>query len=168
MACFIQLINKETVMPKYIRQNDEDSCTAIAIINALKWAGKKTSKKQDFFRLVENCYIIQGRGSISQVNFETTLKQEGKNFLITKKYFNPDFKKIKKHLCYSTNSIILKFCEYKQFGHVTFIEKFENGFYKLINFEKGKTYSYLNEEGLKQLLDYKSYDLNETYTYPYV
>lgn len=50
-------------MPRYCKQRDQYRCGPIAILNALKWAGKKVTYKKHIERLTRECKCKAPKGT---------------------------------------------------------------------------------------------------------
>ena len=160
-------------MSNYIKQQDDYSCGAISIMNALIWVGKKMSTKNDFDRIVNNCGIIRKYGATNQSLFETSLKKETKGLVKIKKRYGPRFSLIKNHFLDKNNSMIMKFLyeeKGKLEGHFTFIDDYTNGYFSCINFTDTGGVSLIKEGEIKKSLDFflRNDSRDKIYHYPYV
>lgn len=82
---------------RYIKQTDRYSCAALAVLNALKWAGKRITKKHlPAIRKKMKCLPYQGTSSENLQNYMENIFPKCRQIKIQK--IHPDKRKIDKHL----------------------------------------------------------------------
>jgi len=91
-------------MPRYARQRNRYSCGPIAIINALKWAGKPASLAKYFDRFRRWCKCGYYERQIRQYvgthrrNFDAALRRAGRNLFRVRYLAQPRLEQIDRHL----------------------------------------------------------------------
>lgn len=89
-------------MPRYIKQYDSFSCGPIAILNALKWAGMRVTRKSHIRRLVKECKSKLGKspkdwGTYS-ADLDKTLRKYGEKLFEVRKVRKCGIKELHKQL----------------------------------------------------------------------
>lgn len=81
----------------YVVQRDSYRCGPVAILNALRWAGKDVLYKSQIGRLTQLCECVQPKGTKYRP-FVRTLRKEGKNWFDIELVTEPNFGLVEKIL----------------------------------------------------------------------
>lgn len=108
-------------MPRYVRQKDQFSCGPIAIMNALKWAGIRTTYKTHFREIRTLCKTTASWGTTPE-NMTATIRKYCRCLNFTTKSL-VTLREIDEHLA-SGGAVILEYWfrdEMDYDGHYVFI-----------------------------------------------
>jgi hypothetical protein len=83
--------------PRYTRQRDQFRCGPVAIMNALKWAGKKCSYDELRDPLTRSCKCKSPHGTKHR-NFDAVLREAGKKLYSVRRVYHPTLAEIESHL----------------------------------------------------------------------
>jgi len=72
-----------TTTPRYIKQRDEYSCGAIGVANALKWAGKRFSYRDEAKSFIKKCKCTPGKGMRAPIG--TTIQKLTRGWVTVKR-----------------------------------------------------------------------------------
>lgn len=64
------------MMPNYVRQRDSYGCGPVALVNALKWAGKDISFKRERKKYYDKCCVSPGSGANPIDLFRATMDEQ--------------------------------------------------------------------------------------------
>lgn len=94
-------------MPRYVRQYDDFSYGPVAIMNAIKWSGRRCVVREDLARLrrATNCKSSDGTGHL---DFDGALRKFLPGVLVRKKPC-PPIRQIEEHLR-SGGAVIVQYC----------------------------------------------------------
>jgi hypothetical protein len=108
---------KETKkQPRYLKQRDKYSCGAIALLNALKWAGYQINYRRDFGRAYRACKC--NKDGVYTNNFDTAIRRYKKLIVLPEceSFEAPPIKLIDE--CLENHGAIAMAYIYKYNGHV--------------------------------------------------
>jgi hypothetical protein len=92
---------------RYVRQRDRYSCGPIAIINAIKWAGKSASIWQDFEAVTQDCKCVPPGGT-KHADFDHALRKHSRGFR-AKRRIQPSFTSIERYLRMPRSAVIVNY-----------------------------------------------------------
>ena len=116
-------------MKRYVRQQDDWSCSPRAVLNALKWRGDKATIKSHLTLLTEDCKTEKNVGTY-QSNVIKTLKKYNFKVCVTR-----DYQRVKREL-QNGKSVILNHLDLADDWHHSFWYKYENGKFYGANVEQ--------------------------------
>jgi hypothetical protein len=128
-------------MPLYTKQRDNFRCGPIAILNALRWAGKRVSYEY-VYELAERCGCNPGAGT-KHWNFDKVLRKEGKGLFRVHRIDSPYLWFIEEHAKQDDKAAIFSYKwrrQGKQARHFYLLDSVnEDGrFFFTVNDETGK------------------------------
>lgn len=96
-------------MPRYVKQPDKISCGPIAIMNALKWSGRRCTLKNNFQRLTKACDCSPGNYGSSISAFDHALRNETRGRLNIKRRHRSSIREIEEHLHQRNGAVIINY-----------------------------------------------------------
>ncbi len=99
--------------PRYTRQHHKYDCVPAALVNALKWAGKSISYREEKRNLFEATKCRREIGGVSYWDANNAVVRGGKEFFSTTIINNPYLEEIEEHLA-GEGAVILSFLYIKE------------------------------------------------------
>jgi len=98
-------------VPRYIKQPVKMSCSPIAIMNAIKWAGGRCTLKDDFCSVnrIAQC-SKNGTLGTRVFNFDRALRKKARNLFKVKRHFRPSIQEVETHLSQRGGAVIIEYC----------------------------------------------------------
>ena len=136
---------------KYVKQQDRFRCGPVAIINAMRWAGKDVSYKKAIPRLTTSCKCKSPKGTKFRP-FIKTLRKEGKRLFKIRSIVEPLFCEIEDALL-EGDAVVWNFKG--QFGrHYALIVDMKKKTFGVANF--GQDYeplTYVSHQEIEQIIE---------------
>ena len=140
-------------MPRYCKQQDQFSCGPVALLNAMKWAGKRVSYG-DLPALRLACKCVPSTGTVAS-NLARASRQLIDSHTI-KHIHRPSLKLLNNHL--EIGSFILNYgflYHGEPHGHYIFCFKGPRGVCKAVNYDLGHSPYIIKQSTLKDLLGFQ-------------
>lgn len=133
--------------PRYLRQYNNFSCGPIAILNALKWAGRRVTYAYHYEQLAVDCGLKADEDDYGTDNrdLDRVLRMHGKDYYTVRKPKTPTFEEFEQHLKNGGSAILcyLHYDEEGPEGHYAFFPEYleESDIFVGINDKMYETYT---------------------------